>query len=72
MTSLKQTSVKELVRILLDIFFLLINIIVLGFDEIWSKLEKSGKIIRCRICGLNKHQDFFATLVNHIRKDHLP
>jgi len=42
-----------------------------GFDEIWSKLEKSGKIIRCRICGLNKHQDFFSTLVNHIRKDHL-
>ena len=43
----------------------------LGYEEIWSKLEKSGKIIRCRICGLNKHQDFFATLVNHIRKDHL-
>jgi len=42
-----------------------------GCDEIWSKLEKNGKIIRCRICGLNKHQDFFATLVNHIRKDHL-
>ena len=51
--------------------FFKINIIFLGFDEIWSKLEKSGKIIRCRICGLNKHQDFFATLVNHIRKDHL-
>jgi len=44
---------------------------VVGFEDIWSKLEKSGKIIRCRICGLNKHQDFFATLVNHIRKDHL-
>ena len=42
-----------------------------GLEDIWSKLEKSGKIIRCRICGLNKHQDFFATLVNHIRKDHL-
>ena len=42
-----------------------------GYEEIWSKLEKSGKIIRCRICGLNKHQDFFATLVNHIKKDHL-
>merc|ERR1712130_573623 len=44
---------------------------ITGYDEIWSKLEKSGKIIRCRICGLNKHQDFFATLVNHIKKDHL-
>jgi len=42
-----------------------------GSDDIWSKLEKNGKIIRCRICGLNKHQDFFATLINHIRKDHL-
>jgi len=42
-----------------------------GCQEIWSKLEKNGKIIRCRICGLNKHQDFFATLINHIRKDHL-
>ena len=41
-----------------------------GLDDIWSKLEKSGKIIRCRLCGLNKHQDFFSTLVNHIRKDH--
>jgi len=42
-----------------------------GCADIWSKLEKNGKIIRCRICGLNKHQDFFATLINHIRKDHL-
>jgi len=42
-----------------------------GCDDIWSKLEKNGKIIRCRICGLNKHQDFFATLIAHIRKDHL-
>jgi len=42
-----------------------------GCEDIWSKLEKNGKIIRCRICGLNKHQDFFATLINHIRKDHL-
>jgi len=41
-----------------------------GCADIWSKLEKNGKIIRCRICGLNKHQDFFATLINHIRKDH--
>lgn len=41
-----------------------------GCEDIWSKLEKNGKIIRCRICGLNKHQDFFATLINHIRKDH--
>ena len=45
--------------------------LILGSEDIWSKLEKNGKIIRCRICGLNKHQDFFATLINHIRKDHL-
>jgi len=44
---------------------------IAGYEEIWSKLERSGKIVRCRICGLNKHQDFLATVVNHIKKDHL-